>query len=159
MVIRRGDDRARVRIQDSRSAATRRSVQTLQVMEGGEAWIQAGQSVAVQGSSVTVGPQGARTSRSTSYRDTGSGFRVRPRVSGQNVTLEISTQRDSVADAESPNFDVQRVDTIVTGRLGAWLELGGIARQGTLTTGGTLSRSTRSGADDRRVFLKVEEMQ
>ena len=158
VAIRRGDDRVRARIQDSRSAATDRSVQTLQVMEGGEAWIQVGQSVAVQGSSVTVGPQGAQASQATSYRDTGSGFRVRPRVSGQNVTLEISTRRDSVADADSQHFNVQRVDTMVTGRLGEWLELGGIARQGTLTERGTLSRSTRSDADDRRILLKVEEL-
>jgi type II secretory pathway component GspD/PulD (secretin) len=148
VVLRRGDDRVKGRALESRSTASDRSVQTLQVMEGNEAWINVGQSVSVQDGGVTGG----------TYRDIGTGFRVKPRVSGKNVTLEISTQRDSIADAGSGNVDVQRVDTIVTGRLGEWMQLGGVAQQNSRTDRGTVSRSTSTGADDRSVYLKVDEI-
>ncbi len=146
VVLRRGDDRVKGRALDSRSLSENRALQTLQVVEGGEAWINVGQSVAVQGGG------------STAYRETGSGFRVRPRVSGHNVTLEISTQRDSVADANAQNFDVQRVDTVVSGRLGEWIPLGGVMQESTRSDRGTLSRNTRTSSDNNRIFLKVEEL-
>jgi type II secretory pathway component GspD/PulD (secretin) len=148
VTIRRGDDRARARALDSRSAASDRSVQTLQVMEGGEAWIQVGQSVPVEGDSFT---------QSLQYRDAGTGFRVKPRVNGNAVTLEISTQRDTIG-SDARSFDVQRVDTIVTGRLGEWMELGGVARESNRSDRGTASRSTRTGSDSRSVYLKVDEL-
>lgn len=158
VVLRRGDDRAKARVLNSRSAATDRSVQTLQVMEGGEAWIQAGQSVPVDGGSLTISPLGAQVTQSTQYRDVGSGFRVKPRIAGDNVTLEISTRRDTVGGNDPRNFDVQHVDTVVTGRLGEWIELGGVAQQSTRSDRATLSRSTSMGSDDRSVYLKVDEL-
>ena len=157
-IIRQGGNVVKGRALNSRSAASDRSVQTLQVVEGGEAFIHVGQSVAVQGGSLTISLLGANVTQSSEYRDVGSGFRVRPRVAGQNVTLEISTRRDSVADANSQNFNVQRVDTVVTGRLGEWMELGGVAQQSTRTDRGTVSRSTNMGSDDRSVYLRVEEL-
>jgi type II secretory pathway component GspD/PulD (secretin) len=146
VVIRKGDDRVRARASQSQSAGTERNVQTLQVVEGGEAVIHVGQSVPTQGS------------QSTGYRDVGSGFRVRPRVNGDRVTLEISAQRDSVSDPNAPTFNVQRVDTVVSGRVGQWMELGGIVQSGTQHDSGTIHRRSSTGADDRKVFLKVDEM-
>jgi len=157
-VIRRGDNHVKGRALSSRSAGTDRSVQTLQVMEGGEAWIQVGQSVAVQGGSFTIMPLAANVTQSTQYRDVGTGFRVRPRVSGQSVTLEIGTRRDSVDDSNAQNFNVQRVDTIVTGRLGEWMELGGVSQESTRSDRGTVSRSTNMGSDNRSIYLKVDEL-
>jgi type II secretory pathway component GspD/PulD (secretin) len=157
VVIRRGDDRAKARVLSSRSASNDRSVQTLQVTEGGEAWINVGQSVAVDGGSLTISPLGAQVTQSTQYRDVGTGFRVKPRVNGSNVTLEISTQRDTVS-GDTRNFDVQRVDTVVSGRLGEWMELGGVAQQSTRSDRGTISRSTSMGSDNRSVYLKVDEL-
>jgi type II secretory pathway component GspD/PulD (secretin) len=89
VVIRRGDDQVRGRVSQSQSAATDSSVQTLQVLEGNEAYIQVGQSVPVRS-------QSAQGSETVQYRDAGAGFYVRPRVSGNQVTLSISTRRDSV---------------------------------------------------------------
>mgnify|MGYP000033816089 CR=1 FL=1 len=156
--IRRGDDKVRARVQRSQSASTDRSVQTVQVLEGNEAFINVGQSVAIQSGGGTVAQPGAQASQSTQYRDIGSGFRVRPRLSGDQVTLEISTQRDSVADSNAQTFNVQRVDTVVSGRLGEWMELGGVIQSSTQRDSGTVSRRSNAGSDDRSVFLKVDEM-
>jgi type II secretory pathway component GspD/PulD (secretin) len=151
VVIRRGDDNVRGRVSQSQSTATDSGVQTLQVLEGNEAYIQVGQSVPVRS-------QSAQGSETVQYRDAATGFYVRPRVSGNQVTLSISTRRDSVADPSTGTLNVQRVDTVVSGRLGEWLELGGIAQESVQHDSGTVNRRSVSGRDDRRVFLKVEQM-
>ena len=151
-VIRRGDDHVRGRAAQSQSAATDSSVKTLQVLEGNEAFIQVGQSVPVRS-------QSAQGSESVQYRDAGAGFYVRPRVSGNQVTLSISSRRDSVADPNTGAINVQHVDTVVSGRLGEWLEVGGIAQESVQRDSGTVYRRSVSGLDDRRVYLKVEKVQ
>ena len=151
VVIRRGNDQVRGRVSQSQSAATESGVQTLQVLEGNEAYIQIGQSVPVRS-------QAAQGSETVQYRDAGAGFHVRPRVSGNQVILSISTRRDSVADPNTGAMNVQHVDTVISGRLGEWLELGGIAQESVQRDSGTVNRRSVSGRDDRRVFLKVDEM-
>lgn len=156
--IKRGDDKVQARVLRSQSASTDRNVQTVQVLEGNEAFINVGQSVAIPGGSVTVTPQGPQASQSIGYRDVGTGFRVRPRVNGNQVTLEISTRRDSLGDPDAQSFNVQSVDTVISGRLGQWMELGGIGQSSTQHDSGTVSRRSSISSDDRRVLLKVEEM-
>jgi len=151
VVIRSGDDKVRGRESQSQSVANDRSVQTLQVLEGNEAFIQVGQSVPVRS-------QAAQGSETIQYRDAGAGFYVRPRVSGNQVTLSISTRRDSVADPNTGAINVQHVDTVISGRLGEWLEVGGIAQESVQRDNGTVYRRSVSGQEERRVFLKVDEM-
>ena len=156
--VRNGDDVVRGRVLNSQSAATDRVVQTVQVLEGNEALIRVGQSVPVRSRNVIQTPQGARISETVEYRDADTGFRVRPRVNGDRVTLEISTRGDSPVDSNSQTFNVQRVDTVVSGRLGEWMEIGGVDQSRVQTDDGTLSRRSVSTSDDRKVFLKVEQM-
>jgi type II secretory pathway component GspD/PulD (secretin) len=151
VVIRRGNDHVRGQASQSQSAETDSSVQSLQVLEGNEAFIQVGQSLPVRS-------QSAQGSETVQYRDAGAGFYVRPRVNGKQVTLSISTRRDSVADPNTGALNVQRVDTVVSGRLGEWIELGGIAQESVQRDSGTVYRRSVTGQDDRRVFLKAEEM-
>ena len=150
--IRRGDDVVRGRAESSQSAFSDRGVQKVQVLEGNEAFIDVGQSVPIPSGG------GAAAQASTQYRDVGSGFRVRPRLSGDRVTLEISTRRDSLGDPNTQSFNVQHVDTVISGRLGQWMELGGIGQASVQHDSGTVSRRSNSGVDDRRVLLKVEEL-
>ncbi|MBI3529487.1 MAG: hypothetical protein HY067_16165 [Betaproteobacteria bacterium] len=154
--VRKGDNVARARVLSSQSAATDRGVQTVQVLEGNEALIRIGQSVPIRSRSVIQTPQGAQISESVEYRDADTGFRVRPRVNGDRVTLEISSRRDTVADQNSQTFNVQRVDTVVSGRLGEWMEIGGVDQSRVQTDGGTISRRSANVSDDRKVFLKVD---
>jgi type II secretory pathway component GspD/PulD (secretin) len=156
--IRRDDDRVRAHAQASQSSAVDLGVQTVQVLEGNDAYIRVGQSIPVRSGIVTRTPQGAQISESVDYHDADTGFYVKPRVSGEQVTLSIGTRRDSVADPNSGSINVQRMDTIVSGRLGEWIELGGIMQDSTRTDGGTIYRRSSVGFDDRRVFLKVEEI-
>ena len=156
VVIRKGDNVVRGRVISSQSAATDRGVQTVQVLEGNEATIRIGQSVPIRSQNVIQTPQGTQISQSVEYRDADTGFRVRPRVNGDRVTLEINSRRDTLADTNSQTFDVQRVDTVVSGKLGEWMEIGGMDQNRVQNEGGTISRRTGSVSDDRKVFLKVD---
>jgi type II secretory pathway component GspD/PulD (secretin) len=155
---RQGDNVARARVLSSQSAATDRGVQSVQVLEGNEAFIRIGQSVPIPYFSVVQTPWGTQIAQSVEYRDADTGFRVRPRVNGDRVTLEISSRRDSLADPYSQTFDLQRIDTVVSGRLGEWIDIGGVDQSRVQTQGGTISRRSGSVSDDRKVFLKVEQV-
>jgi type II secretory pathway component GspD/PulD (secretin) len=156
--VRKGDDAVRARALNSQSAATDSGVQTVQVLDGNEALIHIGQSIPVRSRSTTRTPQGTQTSESVEYRDADTGFRVRPRVHGDQVTLEISSRNDSLASPGSQTLNIQRVDTVVSGRLGEWMEIGGIGQSRVQTENGTLSRRSGSASDERKVFLKVEQI-
>ena len=156
VVIRKGDNVVKGRVSSSQSASTDRGVQTVQVLEGNEATIRIGQSVPVRNQSVVQTPQGPRISQSVEYRDADTGFRVRPRVNGDRVTLEINSRRDTVADPNSQTLNVQRVDTVVSGRLGEWMEIGGVDQSRVQTDNGTASRRSNITSGERKVLLKVE---
>jgi type II secretory pathway component GspD/PulD (secretin) len=84
IVVRPGGSSGSVnaRVTDSRSTSENNVLQTLQVMEGGIATINVGQSVPVPGRMVTRTVNGVIVQDTTSYRDVGTGFQVMPRVSG-----------------------------------------------------------------------------
>ena len=162
VVIREGDDRIRGHVLDSTASASDRSSQTLRVSEGREAFIQVGQSVPVRGRQVTRTVVGGQVVEqvvdSTEYRDVTTGFYVRPRVSGDRVMLDISPQRESLSGDVRGGVNVQRVVTTVSGRLGEWIEIGGIGQDSSGQQTVLLGRASSSASDHRRVLVKVDEV-
>ncbi len=156
--IRRGDDVARGRIRDSRGSVSEGSMQQVQVVEGGKAYIHVGTSVPVPLHQVVLTPTGAMVSDTVVYRDIGSGFYAEPSLSGGNVTLEISTANDTPADQGAGSANVQRISTTLSARLGEWMEIGGATQEQNAEQAGTLRYSTRASTDARRVLLKVDEL-
>lgn len=170
----RGDSRVEAQVLSTRSLEHDRTAQTVQVLEGSEAFIRLGQSVPVRTRTLVRNWVGGvpvdRYVESVEYRDALAGFYVKPRVTGERVTLDISSQRDTVGGRvqaagpgpgtlqEQPVFNVQRVGTTVSGRLGEWIEVGGVAQDLASQQSGIVFRTQTSGADNRRVLLKVEEI-
>lgn len=114
---------ASVSAEEARRAAAGRVDQRLQVLEGGHAFIFTGRSNDVQ----------ARE----------SGFEVSPRLSGNQVHLDIAQQREAGRQS-------QRLSSSVTTRLGEWVEIGATeSSAGTYGAGASASR---------RVWLKVDEV-
>ena len=111
--------RLEVRAQQSTSTAGERVDQRVQVLEGGRAMIFTGQSRPVAAREAVVVPNLA------------TGFEVVPRLSGNNVFLEIAPQRETPQSFE-------RASSSVSGRLGEWFELG--------------------AAQSSRIWVKVEEV-
>ncbi len=152
-----GNGRAEARVFSSRSAGTERGGQTVQVLEGNAAFIRIGQSAPISTRQVIQTPQGPRVIDSTQIRDAMSGFYARPRTNGDQVTVEISGSRDKFIDPATGAASIQRVDTIVSGRLGEWIELGGATQSSASEESGIAYRSSEASRDERRLYLKVEE--
>lgn len=109
---------------------------------------------------VVIGRGGRRSvlAESTRYRQAATGFMVKPRVSGDLVTVEIRGGRDQFTDTLPGATDTQRFDTVISGRLGEWIELGGTTRSSRIDANGITYRSSDAAHDERRLFLMVEEV-
>lgn len=153
-----GNEQNRVgaKITSTRDIEDSRDTQRIQVLEGNVAYIRAGQSVPVQGRTVYRNAAGVTVVEDTSYRDVTSGFAVVPRVNGDQVTLEINPQQNTLGPRGTVN--VQQAATVLSGRLGEWIELGGIGQQATRSGGGTVYSTQSSGSDTRSIFVRVEEI-
>jgi type II secretory pathway component GspD/PulD (secretin) len=156
VVVRNGNSVVTGQVVDTQSTRTARTGQSVQVVEGGRAYINVGQSLPLPLRQVVVGPGGAIVTDSVVYRDVGQGFYAEPRLAGDRVTLEISPQFDTAGAAGSVN--TQRVSTTVSGRLGEWIELGGSGQQASGSNRGNLSVGTSDVRDNRSIWLLVEEV-
>jgi len=127
---------ARSGVQDSRAAHDEQVNQRIQVLEGGQAYISTGES--------------------RIYGQAGTGFSVMPRVSGSNVTLEIATQQEVFTRGGA--IQGQHAATSVSGRLGEWIDVGGVSSASARTDSGILSSGERTAAGNRGIWVKVEEL-
>ena len=127
---------ADIRIHDSRSSLDERVDQRIQVLEGGQAWISTGESRV--------------------FGQTETGFAVMPRVSGSSVILDIATQQEAFTRGGA--VQGQRAVSTVSGRLGEWIELGGAGSASTRAQSGMLSSRERTASEERRIWVKVEEL-
>jgi len=153
-----GDNPVRSRVWSSRGAASDRASQQVQVIEGGRAFIEIGYSLPLPLRQAVIGPGGAVLSEAVVYRDIGTGFYARPRLSGDRVTLEISPQQESMSLTEAGAVRSSRLSTTVSGPLGEWIEIGAANQESAADRSGTLSYSTRGSLDSRRVLLRVDEL-
>ena len=155
-------DGVEVRVLDARSVDNLRVMQTVQVLDGGSAYIQTGQSVPVVSQGVTRTVVGGRVveqvTSGVEYRGATTGFYVLPRISGDRVTLDLSQHRDALMRHVPGMIDTQRVVTTVTGRLGEWLELGTISESRSNERNAPLGRSASTQSDSRNILVKVEEL-
>lgn len=155
-----GQDRLKARVSSTRALEDERNTQQLQVLEGNRALVRGGQSVPVPQRQVIQGPWGTRVIDSVQYQEIGSGFYVLPRVNGDRVTLEISTQNDALAPdgGDYPVMRVQQASSTLSGRLGEWLEVGGLGQQKDNDNSTLSTRGTSRIREQRNVLIKVEEV-
>jgi len=162
VVLRDGDDRLRARVVDTRQTGSERTAQTVQVLEGYSAFIRVGESRPVPNRQVVRtmvnGQWVDRVVESTEYRDAVTGFNVRPRLQGDRVTLDIDPQRDSFDEQRRGAVNVQRVVTTVSGRLGEWMDLGGVGETRSDDRSGIFSTRGMRSNDQRSVQVKVEAL-
>jgi len=162
VVLREGDDSVRLQVLEGTGSQSDRDTQSVRVMEGREAFVRIGQSVPVRERQVQRSVVGGRVVEqvveTTQYRDAATGFYVLPRVSGDRVTLDISTQRESLSRPVQGGVNVQSMVTNVSGRLGEWMEIGGIGQDASGQQSVLLGRTTSASRSSGRVLVKVEEV-
>ena len=156
--IRNGETVIRGNAYEARTRGSEDVAQQVQTVEGGRAFISVGRSVPVPVRRRVVTPTGSVVvTDAVEYREIDSGFYAEPRVSGDRVTLDISSANDRPVGS-SGVAETQRLSTTVSGRLGEWIELGGMSQESTEERGDVARYSTRGTQDERRVWLKVEEL-
>lgn len=153
---RRGQDRFSGRASSTSTLQQAGDTQQMQLLEGSQAFIQAGTSVPYPERTVVRDRRGVAVGGGTTYRDVTSGFYVLPRLSGDQVILEISPQRATLG--EQGRINIQGASTRVSARLGEWIELGGIAQETSEKRTGIASASSRTGIDRCGIFVKVDEV-
>lgn len=130
-----------------------RHTQQVTTLEGRPANIYISQRVPVQ-QTVTqgVGPFSTR-SQSITFEDVPTGFSVLPQVNGDRVTLEIHPQ---VSKLGRRGIEVQEVHTTASGKIGEWIEIGGLLTYSNEDNTRLFGASSQRKFEDRKVFLKVE---
>lgn len=157
VAIRNGNVDADVRGGISARSSTMRNDGSSQVqtLEGSNASIYLGTSLALPMTQVAVGPGGALVSTGTQFVDVGSGFQARPQLAGNNVTVTISPQSQRLS---SRGMEGSNLSTTVSGRLGEWIRLGGAAetrQQDGRSLGGY---SASAGQRSNEVWMRVEAL-
>jgi type II secretory pathway component GspD/PulD (secretin) len=131
--------RATVRATDANARQQGTNVASVMVLENNEGFIAMGQNASGGG-----------------LRNQNNGFTVIPRSLGEDrVRLEIN-QQNRQRSAVSGRIESQSLTTQVSGKLGEWVELGGLSGSATSTQSGIVSRGYTTSSDERSVWVKVE---
>ena len=148
----------RYRTIESRSKIEDRNAFRVMTLEGNPAYINTGQSVPIANTTTFLTPGGVVVQDGVEYRDVSSGFYVLPRLQGENVTLAVSPYMQRINPHQQDRFDIQGMETVATGKLGEWMEIGGTAqhfnddaRENTITT-------KSRGQELRTILIKVDEV-
>ena len=150
------------RAYSTQSARNDRHTQQVQVTEGNVATINVGYSVPVVVRGAVRDSHGGRMVErwveTVEYRDILSGFSVRPQLAGDTVTLQVDPQHDTPGRYGRGSSEVQRVATTVSGRLGEWIDLGGIVRGQAFESDAATYRTNAASGDNRRILVRVEAL-
>lgn len=157
VVLAPGNSRVAGSIVDSAAQGRDNLSQQMRTQEGAAAYIRTGTSQLVPSQTITRTVNGVVVRETVTPRDIVSGFYATPRVSGDTVFLDISTQRDTPANLGPGSANVSRVMTTVSGKLGQWIEIGGSNQTRASDSSGILARSSEAGSLERRIWLRVEE--
>jgi len=145
--------RARVDANDASSQRSGDGIASVAVLEGNSAMINNGASIPIVTAVVARGGRRPLIGAQTEYRDLANGFVVTPRVSGDRVILDVSQRAQSYRNGV---IDNQELQTQASGRVGEWLNLGGVAESSTTTQSGIGARQYSTQSDQRSVWIKVD---
>jgi len=140
-----------VRIIRSTSAGGSSRIQQIQTNEGYAALIQGGQSVPIRN---TWQDGKGNIHQETSYRDLNQGLYVTATLSGDQVFLDISNQHNRLSG--SGQIQLEQVATRVSGKLGQWIDLGGIDSEQNQQGRDILRSTNGQSRDAMQLRVKVE---
>ncbi|MFW2438488.1 MAG: secretin N-terminal domain-containing protein [Arenicellales bacterium] len=144
--------------------------QQVQVLEGREAYISAGEEIPVRNRSTVVGPGGIYGYDNVAYYPAVTGFYAIPRLNGDEVFLEINTvsrRRNNLRiNGRYPqqgwqprsNVAVTNVSTTARGKLGEWIAIGSIDQSAASHQGSIGSRNRQQQTFASQLFVRVEDI-
>lgn len=149
------DSRARLNVHDRNTRGARNSSYRVQALEGRPALIRSGVRVPLHGTQYYYNNGIPYVRNTTEWHDVASGFYVVPRLNGDTVTLEI-LQHDDRPGSRHGGISTQRAETVVRGRLGEWVELGGIDTSSQQRQGGLGQSLNAQQSQLQQIQVRVE---
>jgi hypothetical protein len=140
-----GGASARVNANSARQSRQSSPVYQVRVAEGNEAFIETGDQVPY-----FAGEDG------TVFHNVTSGFYVLPRIHGDSVTLEVSPFKNALSTSRSGNIETQSANTTLSGRIGEWLQIGGVSEHSSYTQSGTASYSSGNSKRKDRIWIRAD---
>ncbi|MEJ2115062.1 MAG: hypothetical protein P8X88_03225, partial [Gammaproteobacteria bacterium] len=151
------DERTEVKINSNRNSTDRDAEHMIRVIEGGHAFITAGEIRPYEHRTIIRHRYGVSVYDNVNYQDVTSGFYVTPRLIGNNkVSLHLQPHYRSANEEHSGTIDVQEADTTVEAYLGEWIQIGGIDTDANSKDNGILSTSHSSNNKRNEIYLKVD---
>ena len=127
------------------------SIQVMSVSEGYWGSISMGQ--AIPFATRTQNADGTVT-ESIHYKNIMTGFRIRPQTNGNNVTVTIRQKRQAVDNSGS--VQTNTTETVVNGKLGQWIHIGGTDHEQNLNQSGLSLQTRIRSTDVNQLWIKVE---
>lgn len=107
-----------------RGTARDEGVQTVRILEGGQAFVRAGESIPHPEPVVLLLPGADILAFGVDYQDLERGFLVRPWVEpNDRIRLEIQFMDEREGRSGGGRIDRQRVDTVLSGPVGQWISI------------------------------------
>ncbi|WP_428634379.1 secretin N-terminal domain-containing protein [Sedimenticola sp.] len=157
IVGRPQDNDLRLQMKQARTQSAQDATHTLQVLEGHAAFIDTGQSVPVPEQTTIVQNNTIHQQMTTRYKNVTSGFYVIPRVNGSIVTLEITPYMSRTGTTRG-QYELQQAHSVVSGKLGEWITLGGTS-QSVNRQGDRILKNTHTvSSEERSIELRVDEL-
>lgn len=149
------DGKLNAHIISTRDLKQQHSSQQIRVVDGGRAFINTGQQRPINQTQIIHDRWGNRTVTSTNYQSADVGFYVRPRLNGNNITLEIETKNNQF----TPNnqIDIQQTNSSISGKLGEWILLSNSQQDSQNDNNSINSRGLRNKQQEHNILVKVEE--
>ncbi len=132
------------------------NLQTIRTLEGKPAYIKTGNTYPVQNYQTYSSGYGySGVSTSTEFVEATTGFAVTPRLSGHQVTLDISPWSDNFEGRN--RIQTQEVQSTVTVNLGEWIEIGGADESKQSSGNRALARSWQTHENKLHILIKAEK--
>lgn len=158
--VRYGKNGSVIKTTHTRRSSTRSKPDRFKIraLEGTWAFIQTGKLVPYYTSDY-LNNRGRRyyspRQNSVELVDVTSGFEVYPILNGEQVTLKVRPRNRSMNREYPDQINTRSIDTIVSGRLGQWIFLGGAMNQMNEQSGGTFYSTKRYSEQDANYRIKV----
>ena len=135
-----------------------RNAQTLRTQEGMAAHIQAGNAIPVTTYQSYGGDRGGywSSAQSTQYIQATTGFAVTPRLSGNQVTLDVAPWSNRLNNGGQ--FETQDAETTVRANLGEWIEIGGIDESSQNMNRNFSAYQTETTQNRLKILLRVDKV-
>lgn len=150
-----GDGSNQTRIIRRETRGQNDGVRRLTASEGYPVLIQSGQSVPLTS---TATDMYGRVVQQTQYRNVTQGFYATVRLNGDQATITLSANNDRLNPNDSRIIDVQQADTVVTGRVGEWISIGGLGDTARSNDTDIGRRTTTRNQNDSSIRLMVERL-